>query len=108
MLAFAAVGRRSHAEGVTAAGVGEAAWPFLVGLAVGWVVLRLWRAPVPLRRGAVVWVATVAVGLGLRGVERGSVPGSFAVVTTLALGVLLLGWRAVASALLARSARRAR
>jgi hypothetical protein len=38
VLAFCAVGRRSHAEGVTVSGVAETAWPFLVGAAVGWLV----------------------------------------------------------------------
>ncbi len=99
VLTFAVVGRRSHAEGVTAGGVVETAWPFLVGVAVGWVLGRVWLAPVAVRRAVVVWVAAVAVGLGLRGLDRGAVPVSFAVVTAVSLGLLLLGWRGVARVL---------
>ena len=40
---FCTVGRRSHAEGRTAAGIAETAWPFLTGTAVGWLVGRGWR-----------------------------------------------------------------
>ncbi len=35
---FAAVGRRSHAEGLDVVGVLGTALPFLVGTAVGWVL----------------------------------------------------------------------
>ena len=37
VLAFCAVGRRSHAEGVTITGVATTAWPFLTGTLVGWL-----------------------------------------------------------------------
>jgi len=40
---FCTVGRRSHAEGRTAAGIAETVWPFLTGTAVGWLVGRGWR-----------------------------------------------------------------
>ncbi len=33
VLVFCAIGRRSHAEGITIAGVAETAWPFLTGTA---------------------------------------------------------------------------
>ena len=38
VLVFCTIGRRSHAEGLTVAGVAETAWPFLVGTAVGWLL----------------------------------------------------------------------
>ena len=92
---FAALGRRSHEEGLTASGVLEVAAPFLIALAAGWLLARAWRAPAALRTGAAVWAVTVVGGLALRGTlfDRGLAP-SFMVVAAITLGVLLLGWRA--------------
>lgn len=101
---FCAAGRRSHAEGVSVAGVAHTAWPFLVGAAVGWVVSRGWRRPSALLpTGVAVWTATVAVGMTIRGLTGAGVAASFIAVATTVTGVLLLGWRA-----LARRARRQR
>ena len=41
VLVFCTIGRRSHAEGVTLAGVAETAWPFLTGTAGRMVAARL-------------------------------------------------------------------
>ena len=38
VVAFTALGRRSHDEGVSLVGVAETAWPFLVGTGVGWLL----------------------------------------------------------------------
>ncbi|MBJ7456123.1 MAG: DUF3054 domain-containing protein [Thermoleophilia bacterium] len=97
VIAFAALGRRSHDEGVTLAGVLEVAAPFLIALGVGWLVARAWRTPAALSTGAVVWAVTVVLGLALRNAvfDRG-VAVSFMIVATLTLGALLLGWRAAA------------
>ena len=50
-----------------------------------------------LRSGLTVWVVTVVVGLLLRRFvfDRGTAI-AFVIVTTVTLGVLLVGWRAVA------------
>ena len=45
VITFCAIGRRSHAEGVTVSGVAETAWPFLTGTATGWLLSRGWRRP---------------------------------------------------------------
>ena len=45
VLVFCAIGRRSHAEGLTLTGVAETAWPFLAGTAAGWLLSRGWRRP---------------------------------------------------------------
>ena len=64
VLVFCTIGRRSHAEGLSAAGVAETAWPFLVGTAIGWLLIRGWRRPTAVvPTGVVVWVCTVAVGM---------------------------------------------
>ena len=98
VLLFATVGRRSHAEGVTVSGVLHTAWPFLVGTAAGWLLasVALEAGPRSLTFGAVVVVATVAVGMLLRAVASEGVAPSFVVVATVVVTVLLLGWRLLA------------
>ncbi|WP_322095780.1 DUF3054 domain-containing protein [Phycicoccus flavus] len=68
VLVFAAVGRRSHAEGLDLPGLLRTAWPFLAGAAVGWVAAALVvdGGPRTLAFGAVVVVGAVAVGMLLR------------------------------------------
>jgi hypothetical protein len=100
VLLFCAIGRRSHAEGVTAAGVAETAWPFLVGTAIGWLLSRGWRRPTALApTGVVVWLCTVVVGMLLRRATSAGTALSFIVVATAATAVMLLGWRVVVAAL---------
>lgn len=99
VLLFCAIGRRSHAEGLTLAGIAMTAWPFLVGAAAGWVLSRAWRRPsaiVP--TGVVVWLCTVAVGMLLRKATSAGVAVSFIIVATAATAAVLLGWRVVAAA----------
>ena len=94
VLVFCAVGRRSHAEGLTLAGVAETAWPFLTGTAVGWLLCRGWRRPIALvPTGVTVWIATVVVGMLLRKATGQGVAASFVVVATSVTALLLLGWR---------------
>ncbi len=95
ILAFCALGRRSHDEGVHVAGLSKTAWPFLSGTAVGWLLSRGWRAPGALRpTGLVVWLSTVIVGMVLRKVSSATVAAPFVAVTSAVTAVLLLGWRA--------------
>ena len=79
-------------------------WPFLSGLAVGWIALRAWRSP---RRvvwtGIGVWLATVVVGMLLRVASGQGIATSFVIVATLALAVLLLGWRGLTSLIARRT-----
>lgn len=96
VLVFAAIGRSSHAEGVTVPGTLSTAAPFLSGLLVGWLVARAWRAPLGLPTGAVVWVVTAVVGLAVRTVFTHRLPLSFVLVASISLAVFLLGWRLVA------------
>ncbi len=94
VLVFAAIGRRSHAEGLTVAGVAATAWPFLVGTAVGWLLVRGWRRPAAIApTGLVVWVCTVVIGMLARRATSAGVAVSFVVVAFAATAVVLLGWR---------------
>ncbi len=103
VLLFCAIGRRSHDEGVTVAGVARTAWPFLAGLGIGWLASRGWRRPLAIvPTGVTAWVCTVAIGMVLRKATSGGVAVTFVIVASLVTGALLVGWRA--AALLARRA----
>jgi hypothetical protein len=98
VVAFAAAGRASHDSEVLA-GLWQTAWPFLAGLAAGWLATRGWRAPLaPIRTGAGVWAVTVIGGMLLRAASGQGTAVPFIVVASLTLLVLLVGWRAVAAA----------
>jgi len=106
VLAFVLIGRASHNEGLL--GTLVTYWPFLAGLILGWLLLRAWRSPQRIRfTGLGIWVATVVLGLLLRVSSGQGVQLSFAIVTTIVLGVFLLGSRAVAI-LIRRSRSRSR
>jgi hypothetical protein len=95
---FAAVGRRSHAEGLDVGGTLRTALPFLVGTAAGWLLasVTLDTGPRSLAFGAVVVACTVVLGMVFRRVAGEGTAWSFVVVATVVLTVLLLGWRVVA------------
>ena len=96
VVAFAALGRRNHAEGLSIGGIAETAWPFLAGAVVGWLLSRGWRRPTAVvPTGITVWVCTVAVGMLLRKATSEGTAMSFVAVTTVFTAFLLLGWRAV-------------
>ncbi|HEY1974475.1 MAG TPA: DUF3054 domain-containing protein [Pseudonocardia sp.] len=96
VLAFAAIGRRSHEEGFSALGVLEVAGPFLFGALVGWLAGRVWRAPPRLPSGVAVWAGTVVVGLATRVAFTHRLPASFVLVASASLAVFVIGWRLVA------------
>lgn len=91
---FVVIGRSSHSEGVTFSGVVSTAWPFVVGLVVGWVVARGWKAPtVVAPTGVVIWLVCVAAGMVLRVIAHQGVAAAFVVVALAFVGLGLLGWR---------------
>jgi len=95
VVVFCTIGRRSHAEGLTLAGIAETAWPFLTGTGAGWVLARAWQRPASLApTGLVVWACTVIVGMLLRKATSAGTAVSFIVVASLTTAVLLFGWRA--------------
>jgi peptidoglycan/LPS O-acetylase OafA/YrhL len=96
VLVFAAVGRSSHAEALDAYGMLTTAAPFLLGLLVGWLVARVWRAPLRLPAGVAVWAGVVVVGLGVRAAFTHRLPLTFVLIAAVSLALFLLGWRAVA------------
>ncbi len=96
---FAAAGRRTHDQGGAFTSVMNTAAPFLIGLGVAWLIVRVWRRPTPVLVGVAIWPITVLAGMILRrGLwDRGTAP-SFVVVTTLFIGACLVGWRLILSA----------
>jgi DUF3054 family protein len=97
VLVFVVIGRANHGHGETVAGVASTAWPFLAGLAVGWLAGLAWRRPAGLwPAGVAAWLGTVAVGMVLRAVSGQGTAVSFIVVALVVLGLFLLGWRALA------------
>lgn len=105
---FAATGRASHAEDVLA-GLWTTAWPFLLALAVGWVVTLAWRAPMaPLRTGLPIWAITVAGGMLLRWFSGQGTALPFVLVAAGVLLALLVGWRLLAALIMRLTRARAR
>ncbi|MEU1971008.1 DUF3054 domain-containing protein [Microbacterium sp. NPDC019599] len=98
VVVFAVIGRASHDEDLTVAGAAQTAWPFLVGLVLGWLLTRAWRAPLAiLPTGIGVWLLTVAAGMLLRGVTGQGVALAFVIVASIVLLVFLVGWRVIAA-----------
>ncbi|MFN3602264.1 MAG: DUF3054 domain-containing protein [Dietzia sp.] len=106
VMVFATFGRGAHAEGLGIGQVWGTAWPFLVGLVLGWVVvLAARRDPATVRSGVLVWLATLVGGMLIRGLGDGRVPHwSFIMVAAIATAVFLVGWRAVRAVLTRRRA----
>ncbi|RFA21782.1 DUF3054 domain-containing protein [Subtercola boreus] len=103
VLAFVLIGRSSHDEGFSIVGTLMTWWPFLLGLAVGWLATRAWRYPfAPVLPGIPIWLFTVVVGMLFRVLSGQDVAVSFVIVTIIVLGVFLLGWRLIAGLVLRR------
>jgi hypothetical protein len=105
VLVFAAAGRASHDLSDDVLGVLATAWPFLVGLVVGWVAVL--RRPARWASwwldGLVVAASTLVIGMLLRSVSGGGTALPFVLVATGTLVAGLVGWRALAALLARRS-----
>ncbi|MGW1742385.1 DUF3054 domain-containing protein [Nocardia sp. NPDC001965] len=108
VVVFCAIGRRSHDEAVLT-GLLHTAWPFVAGLAVGWVAaVALARRPAGAGpfdgsglwpTGVVIWLCTLVFGMLLRVVAGQGTAFSFIVVAAVVLALFLLGWRVAAGAI---------
>lgn len=115
---FVLIGRADHERGFAIVGVLQTLWPFVVGAAAGWSIVYVFShvgssdwfghhfRPERLPAGTVIWICTVLVGMILRVLLHQGVAVSFIIVATIALGLLLLGWRAVAALIHRRLAAR--
>lgn len=94
VLIFVAIGRRSHEQANSISGLLQTAAPFLIALAVSWLVLALAKPSGTLVPALTVWVITVFGGLLLRNLVFGEgTATSFMIVTTITLFVLIVGAR---------------
>lgn len=94
VLAFVGIGRAAHDHGVSPRGMVSTAWPFVLGLLVGWlVVARQRRALARPLSGEIVVVVTVALGMVLRVIAGQGTALAFIVVAWLFLTLFLVGWR---------------
>lgn len=96
VVAFVVIGRRSHDEADTLAGVIDTAGPFLLGLVVAWLVLARWRPPADPWLGLATALVTTGVGMVLRRAlyDEGTAT-SFVIVATTFLVATMVGWRVV-------------
>ncbi len=76
----------------------HAAWPFLLALAMMWLVALVWKRPFAvLKSGLPVWLGTVALGMVLRvTLTDGGFAVPFLLVALGVLGLTLVGWRLIA------------
>jgi hypothetical protein len=94
VLLFVLIGRGSHNEGFSPLGTLQTLWPFVAGLALGWVVTFAWRHPRHISwPGIPIWLVTIAAGMLLRMASGQGVQLSFVIVASIVLGVFLVGWR---------------
>lgn len=94
VVAFVLIGRRSHDEQFNLEGSWQTAWPFLAALVLGWLVTRAWRRPDRVwPTGVVIWLVTVAGGMGLRALSGQGTDIAFVLVATFTVGAFLIGWR---------------
>ncbi len=101
---FVAIGRREHEESSAISGLVHTVAPFLIALALAWLVLRAWNRPTERVTGLGVWLIVIVAGMLLRNVVFGDgTATSFIIVATLFLGLFLVGWR-LAYALIERRA----
>lgn len=106
VIIFAASGRSSHSEALTAGGVFMTAWPFLASLAIAWLVCRTWKAPLTIwPQGVCLWLITVAGGMALRILSGRTAELPFVIVATVVLGIFLLGHRVIARLVAKHSSR---
>ncbi len=91
---FVAIGRREHERDSAIAGLISTAAPFLIALALAWLILRVWHRPTDWRIGVGICAITVVAGMALRNLVFGDgTATSFVIVTTLFLTLFLVGWR---------------
>ncbi|MBK9972430.1 MAG: DUF3054 domain-containing protein [Acidimicrobiaceae bacterium] len=98
VVAFVVIGRKNHDEsGSLVTGTLKVVAPFLIALALGWVVARAWRAPMAVNTGIVVWLVTLVAGMLLRKfVFDGGTALPFIIVASLFTLLSLVGWRFLA------------
>jgi hypothetical protein len=96
VLVFVGIGRSVHDHGVNLVGMMSTAWPFVVGLAMGWfIVVKRGHSGRSVGDGVTVCLVTVALGMVLRIIAGQGTAFAFVLVALGFLGALMLAWRIV-------------
>lgn len=97
VIAFVVIGRRNHDEGLSLGGLIGTLAPFLIALVLVWLLARIWREPISLRSGVIVWIGTIMLGMVLRrfAFDDGTAT-AFVIVATVFVGAFTNGWRTYA------------
>lgn len=96
---FARIAHQTEDMPLNFAGWLSTLWPFLLGVALSWVVIAAakWDGARLVPAGVSAWLITVVVGLGIWTVRNGEFPHwSFILVATIMSALLMLGWRVIA------------
>ena len=100
VLVFVIIGRASHVQGESLAGIASTAWPFLAGLAGGWLATQPGLAAASLSglwpAGVGAWLGAAGLGMVFRVVSGQGTAPAFIGVALAFLGLFLLGWRLLA------------
>lgn len=110
---FAAIGRLSHQEANDIFAIWDTAWPFVLGMFVGWGFsyavylissedyhqsnfqgLKIWPT------GVIIWICTLLFGMLFRYFFHAGVSFPFVLVAGFFTAVMLLGWRFIVEKLL--------
>ncbi|QGU05700.1 DUF3054 domain-containing protein [Corynebacterium comes] len=98
---FARIAHQTDDMPLNVAGWLSTLWPFLLGIALSWVVIVIagWNGARVVPAGVTAWLITVVVGLGIWTLRNGGLPHwSFILVATIMSALLVLGWRVVTAA----------
>lgn len=105
VLLFAIIGRASHSEGLTPAGIAGTAWPFWLATLIGWaVMLGRKRDPLSLGSAIYLWVVVAFGGMLIRVMSGNTTAPAFIAVTAITMALFLIGWRLILRAVKARRA----
>nr|WP_246482855.1 DUF3054 domain-containing protein [Brachybacterium halotolerans] len=95
---FVAIGLLQHGYDISTQNLVLVGWPFAAALLVGHLAAQTWRAPFRIwPQGVFVWAITIVGAMAVRTLMQAGTEVSFVIVTSIVLGVLMLGWRAVAT-----------
>lgn len=99
VVAFVAIGRSAHDESNAVVGLLLTAAPFVIALALGWLVAAIAKQDqTTVAGGLIIWGCSWILGLAIRGlVFGGGTAPAFMVVAGVSLAVGLIGWRLVAT-----------
>lgn len=106
VITFAALGRASHETEAFGPGLVMTAWPFVAALVIAWAASFAFQKPTALApTGLIIWLVTVAGGLGIRVLSGDTAAVPFIIVAAITLALFLLGWRLIVMLIAKRRAR---